>query len=94
MAAGRRREDAAQVAEDLRGIAEGIRWKQNGVERAGLEPVAQHVGTDGPVQRHQSTDAGEGEAQAHGNRREAFGGQENHEREALAAVGQLGGEEP
>ncbi|MBV6469827.1 MAG: hypothetical protein NBKEAIPA_01734 [Nitrospirae bacterium] len=46
------------------------------------------------MQGDQAADAGEGEAQADGNRREAFGGQQKHEREALAAVGQTSGEQP
>ena len=50
---------------------------------------SQHVGADGAVQGHQSADAGEGEAEAERNRREAFGGHDENERVALTPSGIL-----
>ena len=77
MAAHGRWKHAAQVAQQLRGIPDRIGREENGIQRAGLEPLAQGGGGYGAMQAEEAADAGEGKAQPDGNGREPFGGNQN-----------------
>ena len=91
-AAVHRREDALEVADDARRVGDHVLREEDAVERAVAHAGAQRVEEDRAVEPDQPADADQREAEAELDRRE-LGRDEDQQREAGLAVGQLGVED-
>ncbi len=80
--------------DDARGVAHDVRREQDVVEDALLEPGAQRLDGHRALVADDAADAREAEPEGEVDGREVGGLDQQQQREAGAAVGQLGGDEP
>ena len=91
-AAVQRREDALQVVDDARRVGDDVRREEDRLRASRRARRPQLLVERGPVDAEQPADAEEREAEAELDRRE-LGADDEDQREAVAAVGQLGVED-